>query len=93
MAADYKDLAEHVNVLMGIIAVLTGGLVALLWYFLKEIRADVREIKNTSYECQKTLPEKFVTAKTFDDWKPGRDELWGALNNHSHDVKTGRVIR
>jgi hypothetical protein len=64
---------------------------------LHTIQEKVDQNAAMHHKCREELPQKFATQEEFKehrhkfkDWKEGRDEIWEALNNHSHDEK-GRV--
>jgi len=93
------DMAEHTSSLISIIGVLVSVVGFLVWRSLVRIETKLDENCAVQTRCQKELPEKYATKDElrehkheFKDWKEGRDELWGAINHHTHDEK-GRVIR
>ena len=80
-----------------------GGLVSLagflVWNTLVRIEKKVDDHTVVQQKCREELPEKFVKRDElkehrceFKEWQEGRDEIWEAINKHSHDAG-GRVIR
>lgn len=107
-----NDLAPHAETLVKLIGVLFFiclGLVAfinaLIWRNINTVIRKVDSFLKLHYECQKTLPEKYLCRQDFnawihDEWKPflsqrGKDweELWRAFNSHAHNGQSGKVIR
>ena len=93
----------HCIVETGTLLAIIGGLVSLagflIWNTLIRIEKKVNDHCVIQQQCREQLPEKFVSKEEFKehrhefkDWKEGRDEIWEALNSHSHHEK-GRVIR
>ena len=71
----------------------------VIWYALLgvailafgELRWTIHRFINRVEE----MPEKYVTQKSMDEWKEGRDPIWKAFNKHSHKgiEGEGEVIR
>jgi hypothetical protein len=59
---------------------------------LNTIKEKVDQNAAMHHKYREELPQKFVKKDDSKEWRTGRDEIWEALNNHSHDEK-GRVIR
>ena len=51
------------------------------------------ESKDHCLICKEGLREEFINHSVWEDWKKGRDPLWNAVNHHTHEVGTGRVVK
>lgn len=106
-----NDLAPHADTLAHIIGALFFLILALIafvntmiWRNIFKLNERVDSSIKMHYECQTTLPEKYLCREEFtnwirNDWKPflerrGHDweALWSAFHQHNHNG-SGRVIR
>ena len=85
--------------LLAIIGALISLAGFLIWNTLIRIEKKVDQHCAVQQKCREELPEKFVKREElkehkyeFKEWQEGRDEIWEAINYHSHD-SSGRVIR
>lgn len=77
-----------------LVAIVIGVFAELRWAFHKMISKQ-EEIIKMHTDCQKELPEKYVTQKYMEGWETGRKPLWDAINYHSHKgiAGEGEVIK
>jgi len=77
-----------------LVAVIIGVFAELRWAFHKMISKQ-EEIIKLHMDCQKELPDKYVTQRYMENWEKGRAPLWDAINRHSHKgiEGTGEVIK
>jgi len=96
---DYPTLAEHINPILGILAVCVSAAAFLFWrmYTKTERKVDqlchaVERLKEEHndhlIECAKLYP----TMVSSEAYKRFKDDIWSELNNHSHSPE-GKVIR
>lgn len=87
----------------GTLLAIIGGLISLagflIWNTLIRIEKKVEDQCVVQQKCREELPERFVKRDElkehkceFKEWQDGREEIWEAINYHSHD-SAGRVIR
>ena len=63
-----------------------------------EIRQDIRLFVKTQQDCQKELPEKYVTwdvlnHRILDKLDKDRERRWGEYDRHRHDPASGQPIK
>lgn len=77
-----------------LVAVVIGVFAEFRWAFHKMISKQ-EEIIKLHTDCQKELPEKYITQRYMTNWEKGREPLWEAVNHHSHQgiEGLGEVIK
>ena len=103
---DWKDLAEHVGMLVVLLGLFSGLCGFFFWRLITRLEKKLDEIGlwimkfiEKCAVCKGEQDGKFVHQKDFDEnWRPGRNApggLWEAINNHSHEgiSGSGRVVR
>ncbi|MBM4285814.1 MAG: hypothetical protein FJ128_11295 [Deltaproteobacteria bacterium] len=86
---NYRDLAEHIGAVVGLLTLFAGISGVLLWRMFVRMEKKLDEIMQLCCECQREFARRFVMK---DEYRIDRDALWGAVNRHSHSA-TGRVVR
>jgi len=72
--------------LVGVFAGLSGF---LFWRMLVRMEKKLDQLNEATQYCRAKLAERFLGREEFRNEK---DDLWGALNAHSHNTQ-GRVVR
>lgn len=85
----YKDLAEHLGAVLALLGVFAGLSGSLLWRMLVRLEKKLDQLHDATFHCQARLAERFVGRPEF---RKEKEDLWGALNSHSHSPE-GRVVR
>lgn len=85
----YSDLAEHVGAVVALLGVFAGLSGMLFWRMLVRLENKVDQLYEATKHCQARLAERFLGREEF---RKEKDDLWGALNSHSHSAD-GRVVR
>lgn len=86
---EYKDLAEHLGALLALLGIFAGLAGFLFWRMLVRMEQKLDELHGATFQCRAELAERFVGRGEF--WKE-KEDLWGAVNTHSHSSE-GRVVR
>ena len=74
-----------------VIAIMAGGW-WVIWRAVTRLESKVDGMNQTCGARLADCLKLFVDVGDFKDWKPGRDELWRALNLHGHSTE-GKVVR
>lgn len=86
-----------------------GGLVKFSWgesslsnlaelkALIVEMRQDIKDFVKTQQDCQKELPEKYVTwdilnNRILDKLDNDRERRWGEYDRHRHDPTSGQLL-
>ena len=85
----YKDLAEHLGALLALLGVFAGLSGFLFWRMLVRMERKLDQLHDTTFRCQAELAERFMGRA---EYRKEKEDLWGALNAHSHSSE-GRVVR
>jgi len=105
LAPHADSLVKAVGILFFICLGLIGFVNALIWRNINSIAKHFDELLRMHYDCQKSLPEKYLCRHDFNtwiltEWKPflsQRKADWGDLykvfDAHSHDKESGKVMR
>lgn len=83
---------NHVDILWYLVTVLAAGGIGETLRRLYRIEKKQDEQVETHSKCRESLMRREDFYKWVDNWKPGRDELWKAVNHHKHDSE-GKVTR
>jgi hypothetical protein len=69
----------------------------IFWKLWKRVEDNLVDICKHHRECRDELPLRYVNRREFEqkwiEWKPGREDIWEALNGHYHDAAGGVVRR
>jgi|UniRef100_A0A7C3Z1V6 hypothetical protein len=85
----YRDLAEHLGAVLALLGVFAGLSGSLLWRMLVRLEKKLDQLHDATFHCQAGLADRFVGRSEF---RKEKEDLWGALNSHSHSSE-GRVVR
>lgn len=85
----HSDLAEHVGAVVALLGVFAGLSGFLIWRMLARLEKKLDQLWEATQLCQARLAERFLAREEF---RKEKDDLWGALNSHSHSAD-GRVVR
>lgn len=86
---DYGDLAEHLGVVLALLAIFASLSGLLFWRMLVRMENKLDQLRDATDRCRSGLAERFVGREEF---RKEKDDIWGALNAHSHSTE-GRVTR
>jgi hypothetical protein len=78
---NFQDLAEHVGVLVSLLALFAGVSGFLLWRMLTRMEKKLDEVAKFCCECRQDLAERFVTRVEHEAEHQG---LWEILHYHEH---------
>jgi hypothetical protein len=85
----YQDLAEHLGALLALLGIFAGLSGFLFWRMLVRMEKKLDQLHEATFRCQSELTDRFVRRPEF---QKEREDLWGAVNAHSHN-SDGRVVR
>jgi hypothetical protein len=85
----YKDLAEHLGALLALLGIFASLAGFLFWRMLVRMEKKVDELHEATFRCRAELAERFLGRAEF---RKEKEDLWGAVNTHSHSSE-GRVVR
>lgn len=85
----YKDLAEHLGVVLALLGIFAGLAGFLFWRMLVRMEKKLDELHEDTFRCRAELAERFVGWR---DFRKEKEDLWGAVNSHAHSSE-GRVVR
>jgi len=85
----YKDLAEHLGAIMALLGIFAGFAGFLFWRMLVRMEQKLDDLHASTFQCRAELAERFVGRGEF---RKEKEDLWGAVNTHSHSSE-GRVVR
>lgn len=85
----FGDLAEHVGAVLALLGVFAGLSGFLFWRMLVRMEKKLDQLHEATHRCRSGLAERFLGREEF---RKEKDDLWGALNTHSHSPH-GKVVR
>lgn len=85
----YSDLTEHLGVVLALLGIFAGLSGMLFWRMLVRMETKLDQLHDGTQRCRSGLAERFVGREEF---RKEKDDIWGALNAHSHSTE-GRVVR
>lgn len=94
---------ELFRVVIGLLLAVLGVMLARIWINIDRLSAKMDKFMEAHYECQKNLPEIYLSKNEFAEWRlewrnflatrsKDWDELWRSFNSHQHNGG-GKVIR
>lgn len=85
----YKDLAEHLGVVLALLGIFAGLAGFLFWRMLVRMEQKLDGLHEATFQCRAELADRFVGRGEF---RKEKEDLWDAVNTHSHSPD-GRVVR
>lgn len=88
----HEQFLGYLIPVFGIMASVAG---VLFWRMITKMDRKIDSWFQQHLECRERQQEQLLTRREFRDWRdgwePGRKELWGRVNKHTHDP-SGKVV-
>ena len=79
----YLEIIRYALWVIGVVTTL--GIGETLRRLIRMEKKQDEQVETHS-KCRESLMRREDFYKWVDNWKPGRDELWKAVNHHKHDA-------